>query len=66
MFHNSRIYLKLYRDDEAIRIDLIKSAFDKISDVINAADMESADEYGAICMVTEKISELVEKVVVNK
>ena len=59
-------YLKLYRDDEAIRIDLIKSAFDKVTDVINAADMESADKYGTICTVTDKISELVEKVIVNK
>jgi hypothetical protein len=59
-------YLKLYRDDEAIRIDLIKSAFDKVTDVINTADMESADKYGTICTVTDKISELVEKVIVNK
>ena len=58
-------YLKLYRDDEAMRIDMIKSAFDKITDAINAADIESAEKYDAICTVTDKISDLIHDVLVT-
>ena len=63
------MYEKMYDDvqnEETKKVNLVKSAFDKITDVINAAEIESAEKYDALCTVTDKISELVEKIVVDK
>ncbi len=62
------MYEKMYNDvqnEETKKVNLVKSAFDKITDVINAAEIESAEKYDALCTVTDKISEIVEKIVVN-
>ena len=64
-----QMYEKMYDDvqnEETQKVNLVKSAFDKITDVINAAEIESAEKYDALCTVTDKISELVEKIVVNQ
>ena len=63
------MYEKMYDDvqnEESKKVNLVKSAFDKITDVINAAEIESAEKYDALCTVTDKISEIVEKIVVDK
>ncbi len=61
-------YLKLYQDqdEEAKQINLIKSAFDNNMSFIESAEINAEDKYAALGSVTDKIAELVEKVLIKK
>ena len=63
------LYEKMYsniQNEEATRVNLIKSAFDNNMSMINESDMEPQDKFAALGYVTDKIAELVEKIVVDK
>ena len=63
------MYEKMYKDiqnEEAKKVSLIQSAFDNNMAMINESAMETQDKFAALGYVTEKIAELVEKVIVNK
>ena len=63
------MYKKMYDDvqnAEAKKVQLIKAAFDNNMSFIETSDISSEDKYAALGYVTEKIAELVEKVVINK
>ena len=63
------MYEKMYDDvqnEEAKKVKLVKSAFDNNMTMIKEADMEPQDKVAALSYVTDKIAELVEKIVVNK
>ncbi len=63
------MYEKMYDDvqnEEAKKINLIKAAFDNNMSFIETSDINSEDKYVALGYVTEKIAELVERVVINK
>jgi len=59
-------YLELYQGEEAKKINLIKAAFDNNMSFIETAEINSEDKYAALTNVTDKITELVEKVIVDK
>ena len=63
------MYEKMYDDvqsEEIQKVNLVKSAFDNNMAMINDSDMETQDKYAALGYVTDKIAELVEKIVVDK
>ena len=63
------MYEKMYDDvqnEETKKVNLVKSAFDNNMAMINDSDIETQDKFAALGYVTDKISELVEKIVVNK
>ena len=45
---------------------MINAAFDNNMSSVKAADIDSADKYAVLGYVTDKIAELVEKVVINE
>ena len=62
------MYEKMYDDvqnEETKKINLVKSAFDNNMAMIKDSDMETQDKVAALSYVTDKIAELVEKIVVN-
>ena len=62
------MYERMYDDiqnEETRKIDLVKSAFDHNMAMINESDMETQDKFAALGYVTDKIAELVEKIVVK-
>ena len=62
------LYERMYDDiqnEEARKIDLVKSAFDNNMAMIKDSDMETQDKFAALGYVTDKIAELVEKIVVE-
>ncbi len=63
------MYEKMYDDvqnEETKKVNLVKSAFDNNMAMIKDSDMETQDKFAALGYVTDKIAELVEKIVVNK
>ncbi len=63
------MYEKMYDDvqnEETKKVNLVKSAFDNNMAMIKDSDMEPQDKFAALGYVTDKIAELVEKIVVNK
>ena len=62
------IYEKMYDDvqnEKSKKVNLVKSAFDNNMAMINDSDMETQDKFAALGYVTDKIAELVEKIVVE-
>ena len=62
------MYGKMYDDvqkEQAKKVEMIKAAFDNNMSFIESSDISSEDKYAALGYVTEKIAELVEKVVIN-
>ena len=62
------LYTKMYDDiqnEDAKKVNLVKSAFDHNMAMINESDMETQDKFAALGYVTDKIAELVEKIVVK-
>ena len=62
------LYEKMYsniQNEEATRVNLIKSAFDSNMSMINESDMELQDKFAALGYVTDKIAELVEQVIIH-
>ncbi|MBR2622174.1 MAG: hypothetical protein IKC97_07330 [Clostridia bacterium] len=62
------LYEKMYsniQNEEATRVNLIKSAFDNNMSMINESDMEPQDKFAALGYVTDKIAELVEQVIIH-
>ena len=62
------LYEKMYsniQNEEATRVNLIKSAFDNNMSMINESDMEPQDKFAALEYVTDKIAELVEQVIIH-
>ena len=63
------MYEKMYDDiqnEENKKVNLVKSAFDNNMAMIKESDMETQDKFAALGYVTDKIAELVEKIIVNK
>ena len=63
------MYEKMYEDvqnEESQRVDLISRAFDQNMAFINDSDLQTEDKYAALGYVTDKIAELVGKILVNK
>ena len=61
------MYEKMYDDvqnEETQKVNLVKSAFDNNMAMIKDSDMETQDKVAALSYVTDKIAELVEKIVV--
>ena len=59
------MYEKMYDDiqkEETKKVNLIKVAFDNNMSFIESSDINSEDKYAALGYVTDKIAELVEKV----
>ena len=52
--------------EETKKVNLVKSAFDNIMAMITGSDMETQNKLAALSYVTDKIAELVEKIVVDK
>jgi len=62
------IYEKMYDDvqnEETRKVNLIKSAFDSNMAMIKDSDMETQDKFAALGYVTDKIAELIEKIIVD-
>ena len=60
------MYERMYDDiQNEAKVDLVKSAFDHNMAMINESDMETQDKFAALGYVTDKIAELVEKIVVK-
>ena len=59
-------YLELYQSEKTTKIELIKSAFDNNMVMIKDSDMETQDKFAALGYVTDKIAELVEKIVIKE
>ena len=62
------IYEKMYDDvqnEETRKVNLIKSAFDSNMAMIKDSDMETQDKFAALGYVTDKIAELIGKIVVD-
>lgn len=62
------LYERMYHDiqnEDAKKVDLVKSAFDSNMAMINQSDMKPEDKADALAYVANKIAELVEKIVVN-
>ena len=63
------IYEKMYDDvqnEEAKKVNLVKSAFDNNMAMINGSDMTSEDKLNALQNTTDKIALLVEKLIFNQ
>ena len=63
-----QMYEKMYDDvqnEETQKVNLVKSAFDNNMAMIKDSDMETQDKFAALGYVTDKIAELVEKIVVK-
>ena len=63
------MYEKMYDDvqnDETKKINLVKSAFDNNMAMIKDSDIETQDKYAALGYVTDKIADLVERIVVDE
>ena len=63
------MYEKMYGDvqnEEAQKVNLVKSAFDSNMAMIKDSDMETQDKFAALGYVTDKIAELVEKIITDK
>ena len=63
------MYERMYNDiqkEEAQKVNLVKSAFDNNMAMIRDSDMETQDKFAALGYVTDKIAELVEKIVVDQ
>jgi hypothetical protein len=63
------MYEKMYDDlmsEEKRRVNLVKSAFDSNMAKINESDMATEDKFAALNYVTDKIAELVDKVLFTK
>ena len=63
------MYEKMYDDvqnEEIRKVNLVKSAFDNNMAMIKDSDMETQDKFAALGYVTDKIAELVEKIVVDQ
>ena len=63
------IYEKMYNDvqnEKTQKVNLVKSAFDNNMAMIKDSDMETQDKFAALGYVTDKIAELVEKIVVDQ
>jgi hypothetical protein len=63
------MYEKMYDDvqnEETQKVNLVKSAFDNNMAMIKDSDMETQDKFAALGYVTDKIAELVEKIVVDE
>ena len=64
-----KIYEKMYEDiqnEEAENLNLIKSAFYNNMSFIEASDISGDDKYAALGYVTDKIAELVEKIIIKE
>ena len=61
-----KMYEKMYDDAQNEKVNLVKSAFDNNMAMIKDSDMETQDKFAALGYVTDKIAELVEKIVVDK
>ena len=64
-----QMYEKMYADvqnEETKKVNLVKSAFDNNMAMIKDSDMETQDKFAALGYVTDKIAELVEKIVVDQ
>lgn len=62
------LYERMYHDiqnEDAKKVDLVKSAFDSNMAMINQSAMKPEDKADALAYVANKIAELVEKIVVN-
>ena len=62
------MYDKMYDDiknEETRKVNLVKSAFDNNMAMIKDSDMETQDKVAALSYVTDKIAELIEKIVVE-
>ena len=62
------LYERMYGDiqkEEAQKVQIIKSAFDNNMAMIKDSDMETQDKFAALGYVTDKIAELVQKVVIQ-
>ena len=62
------MYEKMYDDvqnEKSKKVNLVKSAFDNNMAMIKDSDMETQDKFAALGYVTDKIAELVEKIVVE-
>ena len=63
------MYEKMYDDvqnEETKKVNLVKSAFDNNMAMIKDSDIETQDKSAALSYITDKIAELVEKIVVDK
>ena len=63
------MYERMYNDiqnEEVQKVNLIKAAFDNNMAMISGSDMETQDKFAALGYVTDKIAELVEKIVVDQ
>ena len=63
------MYEKMYDDvqnEKIKKVNLVKSAFDNNMEMIKDSDMETQDKFAALGYVTDKIADLVEKIVVNQ
>ena len=63
------MYERMYNDiqkEEAQKVNWVKSAFDNNMAMIRDSDMETQDKFAALGYVTDKIAELVEKIVVDQ
>ena len=63
------MYEKMYDDvqkEKTQKVNLVKSAFDNNMAMIKDSDMETQDKFAALGYVTDKIAELVEKIVVDQ
>ena len=64
-----QMYEKMYADvqnEETKKVNLVKSAFDNNMAMIKDSDMETQDKFAALGYVTDKIAELVERVMFNE
>ena len=64
-----QMYEKMYADvqnEETKKVNLVKSVFDNNMAMIKDSDMETQDKFAALGYVTDKIAELVEKIVVDQ
>ena len=62
------MYEKMYDDvqnEKSKKVNLVKSAFDNNMAMIKDSDMETQDKFAALGYVTDKIAELVEKIIVE-
>ena len=62
------MYEKMYDDvqnEETRKINLIKSAFDSNMSFIESSDINSDDKVAALSYITDKIAELIGKIVVD-
>ena len=54
------------QNEKIKKVNLVKSAFDNNMEMIKDSDMETQDKFAALGYVTDKIADLVEKIVVNQ